>query len=308
MLLGFDLGGTQIKAGLVDPTTGRVTALRKRPTPASLGPFRDALCEMVRELKSESADPVRGAGFASKGIVDFETTRVVANPGPTVFLEGRTLASLVGAELPPGCRIAGDNDARAALAGEVAFGVARGHSNVLLFTLGTGVGGGGVSNGRIVRGAGGIAGHLGHVSVDPWGEDCICGGRGCVETVFSARAIENAAASMIHRSVRTALLDLGTPNPTCEQVFAVARNGDRVALHIVERAIEALGAAIAGLAHATDPEVIVAGGQIAEAGEFLFSRLSREIDWRTAGFLRRSIPILRAQVSDGVVGAAALVI
>jgi glucokinase len=154
---------------------------------------------------------------------------------------------------------------------------------------------------------GGIAGHLGHVSVDPWGAACICGGRGCIETMFSARAIESAADEVLHRGVDTALHGSPTRPPACEYVFALAQQGDDVARHIVERAMTALGAAIAGLAHALDPEVIIIGGQIAEAGEFLFAALREELAWRTRKFLRREIPIVPAQVKDAIAGAAALV-
>ena len=303
MTLGFDLGGTTIKAGLVDDG-GRVVASAKAATPGSVEGFRTALQALARELV---VDGVTGVGFASKGLVELETTRVVANPGPTVFLEGHTLAGLVADALPAGCRIAGDNDARAALAGEVKWGAARGCQDALLFTLGTGVGGGVLAGGRIIRGAGGIAGHLGHVCVDPWGAFCICGARGCVETLFSARAIESAADEVIHRSVDTALRESPTRPPSCEFVFRTAQQGDAVAAHIVDGAITALAAAIAGLAHALDPEVIIIGGQIADAGDFLFTRLRQEMAWRTRKFLRREVPLVGAQVKDAIVGAAALV-
>jgi glucokinase len=306
MTLGFDLGGTQIKAGLVD-RSGRVIASRKGATPSNVGLFRTMLEALATELMNESPEAITGAGFASKGIIDPGSTRVIANPGPTVFLEGHTLASLVSNALPSLCAIAGDNDARAALAGEVKWGAAKGCADALMFTLGTGVGGGVLAGGRIVRGAGGIAGHLGHVSVDPWGADCICGGRGCIETMFSARAIESAADEVVHRGVDSALRESPTRPPTCEHVFALAQQGDAVARHIVDRAITALGAAIAGLAHALDPEVIIVGGQIAEAGDFLFVKLREELDWRTVKFLRRKIPIVPAQVKDAIAGAAALV-
>lgn len=306
MTLGFDLGGTQIKAGIVD-AQGRVVAARKEATPGTIESFRTTLQSMTRTLLAESPEPVIGAGFASKGIIDPQTTRVIANPGPTVFLENRTLASLVADALPPGCVIAGDNDARAALAGEVEWGAAKGLSDALMFTLGTGVGGGVLAGGRMIRGAGGIAGHLGHVSVNPWGADCICGGRGCIETMFSARAIESAASEVLHRGVDTALRDSPTRPPTCEYVFALAQQGDGVARHIIDRAITALAAAMAGLVHALDPEAIIVGGQIAEAGDYLFEKLRLELAWRTRKFLRREIPLVPAQVKDAIAGAAALV-
>ena len=306
MTFGFDLGGTTIKAGLVD-NYGCVIASRKEMTPTNVAAFRTILEALAQSLMTETPGPVTGAGFASKGLIDPESTRVIANPGPTVFLEGHTLASLVADALPPNCAVAGDNDARAALAGEVKWGAARGCTDALLFTLGTGVGGGVLAGGRIIRGAGGIAGHLGHVTVDPWGAHCICGGRGCIETIFSARAIESAADEMIHRSVDTALHDSPTRPPTCEYVFVLSQQGDPVARHIVDRATTALGAAIAGLAHALDPEIIIIGGHIADAGDYLFQKLRGELDWRTRKFLKREIPLVPAQVKDAIAGAAALV-
>ena len=306
MVLGFDLGGTQIKAGLVD-NHGHLTTSLRAATPDTLAAFGTTLEGMARSLMSQAAEPVTSVGFASKGLIDFESTRVVANPGPTVFLEGLTLASLVVNAVPAACRMAGDNDGRAALAGEVKWGAAKGCSDALMFTLGTGVGGGVLAGGRIIRGIGGIAGHLGHVTVDPWGVDCICGSRGCIETIFSARAIGSAADAAIHRSVDTALRESPTRPPTCEFVFGTAQRGDVVAGRIVERAVTALGAAMAGLAHALDPEVIIVGGQIAEAGDYLFDMLRAEMAWRTRKFLRRQVPIVQAEVKDAVAGAAALV-
>ena len=99
MTLGFDLGGTQIKAGLVDHT-GRVVSSRKEHTPSDLAAFGSTLETLAQLLIQESTEPITAAGFASKGIIDPVTTRVIANPGPTVFLEGRTLASLVAGALP----------------------------------------------------------------------------------------------------------------------------------------------------------------------------------------------------------------
>ena len=306
MTLGFDLGGTTIKAGLVD-ANGHIVAFSKETTPTTVAAFRSALESLARGLMTQTQESISGAGFACKGLIDAESTLVIANPGPTVFLEGHTLASLVADALPSDCHIAGDNDGRAALAGEVKWGAAKGCKDALMFTLGTGVGGGVLAGGRIIRGAGGIGGHLGHVTVDPWGAYCICGSRGCVETIFSARAIESAADEMIHRSVDTILRGSPARPPTCEYVFAAAQQGDAVARHIVDHATVALGAAMAGLAHALDPEIIIVGGQIAEAGEYLFEKLRMEINWRTRKFLRREVPLVPAQVKDSIAGAAALV-
>jgi glucokinase len=204
--------------------------------------------------------------------------------------------------------IVADNDARVALAGEIAWGTARTYRNALMLTLGTGVGGAVLVDGRILRGSTGAAGHIGHLTIDPDGVLCICGNRGCLETVFSARAIESEAFSAMHRGVESKLLACGSKPPSCAEIFELARQGDAVAAGIVRKAIAILGAALAGLAFLFDPEAIILGGQISAAGDLLLDPLREEIGWRTRPLLRREIPLLRSQLVDpsGVIGAAAL--
>jgi glucokinase len=307
-VLGLDIGGTEIKAAVVGARGGIVTS-KRIPTPGSLS----ALSEALRVLIASVCRPeltIRAAGMGCKGIIDPETTKVLALPGELHYLEGERLDGIVAPLLPAPCLVVADNDARVALEGEVRWGAARGRRNALMLTLGTGVGGAILADGRILCGAGGAAGHLGHVTVDPSGKDCICGNRGCLETIFSAREIESEALAAIHRGIETALRQPDSRPPTCAEVFECARRGDRAAKHIIERAIFVLGAALAGLAHAFDPEIVVLGGQIAESEDALLEPLQRELNWRTQILLRRSVPIVKSQLADpsGVLGAAALAI
>jgi predicted NBD/HSP70 family sugar kinase len=164
----------------------------------------------------------------------------------------------------------------------------------------------------LLRGNGGVAGHLGHLTIDPDGPLCICGNRGCLETFFSARAIESEAFAAAHRGCDSALTRRYRQSHgrlTCEEVFAAAAGADEVALEIVTRATRILGGAIAGLVHAFDPEVVIVGGQISTAGELLFEQLRPEVWRRTLRLLRREVPIVPSQLSDpsGIAGAAALV-
>ena len=306
MLLGIDIGGTQIKGATVDET-GAVTQSLRVNTPASLDEFRQALPHLIRQL-SASAAAVTAIGIGCKGIINPETTRVEVLPGTLHYLEGQPLSEIVGPALPAGVPIAADNDARVALAGEVAWGAARKCRNVVMLTLGTGVGGGVVADGRVLRGATGAAGHIGHLTVDPFGVLCICGNRGCLETVFSARTIESEAFAAIHRGTASRLLAHGDKLPSCAEVFELARQGDAVASDIIRKATAVLGGAIAGLAFVFDPELIILGGQISEAGDVLLGPLRAEVLWRTQGLLRREIPIVRSALVDpsGVLGAAAL--
>lgn len=307
-VLGIDIGGTQIKSATVN-FRGKVITSQRIPTPQSLTDFNQAIKKLVDNLQPETAT-IRAAGVGCKGIIDPNTTEILALPGGLNYLEGRRLSGIVAPLVPVPCPIAADNDARVALVGECRWGAAQGRKNVIMLTLGTGVGGAILADGRITRGTGGVAGHLGHIIVDPNGGVCMCGSRGCLQTVFSARAIESEAFAAIHRGAKTELMNTRSQPPRCDEIFECAHNGDAVASLIVEKAINLLGSAIAGLVHAFDPEIVILGGQIAEAGRSLFEPIQHEIDWRTRTLLRRKVPIVKAQVKDpsGVVGAAALAI
>lgn len=298
-VFAVDIGGTQIKAARVSET-GKVLALRKVPTPASYGEFRDT----ARMLAAEFGDGAKAAGIGCKGRIDEASTQVQTLPGTLHYLEGHTLREVFGLDAIP---VKADNDARVALRGEMRWGALQGYSDAILLTLGTGVGGGVVTGGRVLRGATGLAGHLGHYTLDASGSLCICGNRGCLETVFSAKAMEAAAYSVVHRGVASALLEKA-PQPSCADVFQAAEAGDAAAAEIVDRAVRALGGALAGLVYIFDPQIIVLGGQIADAGEYLLAPLRQTVRERTYAMLRRELPVVRTWLDDpsGVLGAAAL--
>ena len=246
-----------------------------------------------------------------KGTINPDTTEILSLRGPLHFLEGLRLADLVG--LPLEVPVFADNDARVALAGEVVWGAARGIDNVLMLTLGNGVGGAVLNDGRLLRGHSGSAGNIGHLTINPHGAFCACGNRGCLETVFSARAIEADAWAAVHRGCDSVLTQLFRDQPqlaSCRTVFQAAREGDSLAVQIVSRAIYNLGAALAGLLHIFDPEIVILGGHVADAGTDLLVPLQDEVWTRSRGLLGRDVPIVEQQVADnsGIIGAAGLVI
>lgn len=303
--LGIDIGGTIMKAAIVD-SNGRIVESSRAATPATLSDFQTALETLIRKLILLHPE-VQYAGIGCKGIIDPKTTRVDVLPGTLHYLEGHSLAALACSRVP-GLTIAADNDARIAMAGELRWGAARGHDNAILLTLGTGVGGGIVVDGKILRGATGVAGHVGHYTINTDGPICICGNRGCLETYFSARAIESEAFAAVHRGVASSLLNLSKQPPSCADVFTAAIEGDAIAGRIVARATAVLSSAIAGLVLTFDPELIILGGQISAAGDFLFSPVREDVAARTRLLLRREVPIVPSQLEDpsGVIGAAAL--
>jgi glucokinase len=308
VILGIDIGGAQIKAGMVDEK-GAIIASRTIPTPADLDSFLPSLQDAIRWLLEATAVPA-GAGVGCKGIINPDSTRVETLPGALHFLQGLRIADLVG--LPLDIPVFADNEARVAMAGEMVWGAARGHENVVMLTLGTGVGGAVLADGHLLRGHTGVAGHLGHLTIDPDGPLCACGNRGCLETVFSARAIEGEAWAAMHRGCASTLTSLFRERPqlaTCRTIFQAASEGDELSRAIVGKAIHKLGAAIAGLLHVFDPELVIIGGHVADAGADLLVPLQEEVWRRSRGLLGRDVPLVEQQVADksGIVSAAGLV-
>ena len=302
MAIGVDLGATAIKAALVG-LGGELLASFHESSPRTSTALRD----FVQSVRKRATVPIIGIGIGCKGVIDAATTRVNRLPGDLHFLEGHTLRDLVGAGNLP---VAADNDARTALVGEVLWGSARGRRNVLLLTLGTGVGGAALVDGVIVRGASGAACHLGHVTVDVRGGLCICGNYGCLETYFSSRAIESGYFAHLHRAApaRLALAQNGQA-PKTEAIFQAAAEGDQSARRVLDLAFEQLTAALASFLHVFDPELLILGGNIASAGPQLLLPLREEVARRTRVLLGRDVPILLQEKMGygGVAGAAGLV-
>jgi glucokinase len=173
LALGVDIGGTAIKAAVVSI---RGDLLERFQSPSPRTP--ESLRTFVQAALKQSKSPLRGIGIGCKGIIDTESSRIDRLPGDLHFLEGTVLKDLVSSDLP----VRADNDARTALVAEVLWGAAHGKRNAILLTLGTGVGGAAMVDGVILHGAAGIAGHIGHMTVDLEGGLCICGNHGCLET------------------------------------------------------------------------------------------------------------------------------
>jgi glucokinase len=300
--VGVDIGATAIKAALVN-LSGDLVESFHQPSPRTPAALHDFVHLVLRQAKCQ----VRGIGIGCKGVIDTASSRINSLPGDLNFLEGRWLAEVVE---PGDLPLYADNDARTALIAEVLWGAARGKHNVVLLTLGTGVGGAALVDGVMLRGASGAAGHLGHMTLDLHGGLCICGNRGCVETRFSSRALESDYLAHLHRAAPTKLSlgEAGQP-PSTEAIFRAAAEGDESARCVIDRALEYLAGALVSVLHIFDPEILIIGGNIAEAGPQLLAPIREEVAQRTRILLGREIPIVfQSQVGyGGVAGAAGLV-
>jgi glucokinase len=291
-----------IKAALVG-LNGELLASFHEDSPRTVSSLR----HFVQSVRQRATGPVLGVGIGCKGVIDATTTRVNRLPGDLNFLEGSLLRELVTVNGLPVCA---DNDARTALVAEVLWGAARGRRNVILLTLGTGVGGAALIDGVIVRGASGAACHFGHVTLDIRGGLCICGNYGCLETCFSSRAIESAYSAHIHRASPTLLsFDDAGNGPTVEAIFRAAAEGDPSARRVLDLAFESLIAALVSFLHVFDPELLILGGNIAAAGPQLLAPLHEEVERRTSVLLGRKVPIVLQKTIGygGVAGAAGLI-
>ena len=302
LAIGVDIGGTGIKGAIVN-SRGDLLETLHQPSPRTTSALRDFVHSLVKRAEA----PVRGIGVGCKGIIDAGSTRVKSSPGDLNFLEGQLLSEAIGAGDLPVCA---ENDARVALIGEVLWGAARGRRNVVMLTLGTGVGGAVLVDGVILQGVNGAAGHLGHTTIDPRGGLCICGNYGCLETHFSSRAIESDYWAHIHRAAPTKLSITSTGElPSSEAIFRVAAAGDECARYVVDRALEYLGAALVSFLHTFDPEIFILGGNIVAAGPQLIVPIQDRVARRTKTLLGREVPIVFQQIVGlgGVAGAAGLV-
>ena len=312
-VLAVDVGGTGLTGGLVDATGAIVTSRTVATYRLGRGEgVLKNLLELVGSLADEAGRnglDIRGLGVGLPGAVDVQTGRIgpdiqnipeLANIPLRTILQERT-----------GLRVVVDNDVNALCLAEWIFGQASGLSHVAMVAVGTGVGGGLILNGSLVRGASGYAGEIGHISVEMDGRPCFCGSRGCVKAYASgpdlvAQVREDLEAAP--SSIWTELIGQDHARIDPPLVFLAADRGDPIAEAVVAKAAQALGVAVATLVNLCNPEMIILGGGVMEAGEILMEPVRR---WARFYAFERAIArtrIVRSGLSkeSGVVGAAAL--
>jgi len=300
--LAIDVGGTKFAAGLVEPG-GRVISWAQAATPQELDAEQlwrtlDAL--VTRFLAEADVDPATGlvgVGCGCGGPMEWPAGKVspLNIPAWQAFPLRERLAERFG-----GLPVRLHNDAICFAAGEHWRGAARGRATMLGIVVSTGVGGGLVLDGRLVNGATGNAGHIGHVVVDPDGPPCVCGGRGCVEAIARGPALAAWAQAQGWRP--------GQPQATAKDLADDAAQGHPIGLAAMRRAGRALGIAIASAAHLCDLEVVPIGGGLSQAGALLFDPLEEGLRTHIGLDFAREVAVVPAALgqSAGLVGAAAL--
>jgi glucokinase len=264
LILGVDIGGTDIKLGLLDGE-GEIRGSGKIPTRPAEGP--EAAAARVRLWLAESAagaGAIAAAGVDCAGLIDGGRGFLHVSPNLSGW-ENVPLREIFEHAL--GVPAIVENDANAAAYGEWARGAGRGLGNFVCLTLGTGVGGGVIINGALYRGASGFAGEIGHAVIQADGPLCGCGNRGCLEALIGAGAIVDRAVGML-RAAGESRGVWGDP-PTVEAISRAAASGDAVAAAAFEETGRWLGIALANVVHILAPEAIAIGGGVAGAGDLI---------------------------------------
>ncbi len=274
--IGIDIGGTHIRAARVTPD-GRIEARVSAPSAREAGVVLERCCALFSSLRNAS---VRAIGVGAPGQVDADGRRVMSGG----FVDLSAMPFVPALETRTGLPVRIENDATMALLGEVACGAARGHANVVLLTIGTGIGGAILDRGRVLRGSG-MAGQLGHIVVQPDGLACVCGRRGCVETVSSGRAF----GMHLHTaglSAATRVEDL------------LARPGDASAQAVLAAWADPLGQAIETLIAIANPGVVLLGGGAGAGAAAALAQRPGPRSWFSA-------PVRAAALGDdaGMIGA-----
>ena len=304
-VLAFDAGGTKLLGGVVGGEGEVECRLRRLIAGLSREELIDAFAETAAELRSAAPDVV-AAGFGIPSLIDRRSGVSVSS----VHLPLDDFRFAAKMEERLGLPVAWDNDANMALLAEHRLGAARGTSEAVMLTVGTGIGGAIAVGGRLYRGSSGAAGELGHFPVDLDGPPCQgnCPGSGCLETLASGSAIarEGAAAaagappdSPLGRAARDGVAVTG------ELVSAAALGGDEVACSVLTTAGERLGVGLTGIVNAFDPEVVVVGGGAIRSGELLLAPAREVVRSRALPGVRERARIVPAALAEeaGMVGA-----
>lgn len=271
LAVGVDIGGTKVVAGLV-ASDGTIVATRRRSTPGrDVAAVEDTITDVVLELVEAAGErEVRGVGIGAAGFVDADRELVVFSPH--LAWRREPLRAALSDRLSRVVLV--DNDANGAAWAEWRFGAGRGEPRLVCLTLGTGIGGGLVTDGRLERGRFGMAGEFGHMVLVPGGLRCECGNRGCWEQYASGNALGREGRELAHGGspVAAELLARAGGDPSAvvgSVVAAAARDGDPASVEIVREVGEWLGLGVANLAAALDPGTVVVGGGVSEVGELL---------------------------------------
>jgi len=307
--IGIDLGGTKILTALVERESGKVVDCIKKKTKKDKGPknITKKMIEGIEELlENVNADEIYSIGVGSAGQIDREQGIIIAAPNldcydlnvKKILTERFDIPVFVG------------NDVEAAALGEQKFGAGKGCNDFVCIFVGTGIGSCIIKNGKIIRGATGTAGEIGHMIVDLNGRQCACGGHGCLEAYASRSAIETRIEGALKKGRKSCILEyLETGKSiTSSMIQKSIEREDELVLQYVTEASEYLSGGIASIINFINPELIILGGGLIEAVDYFYEKTIKKAKAKSLPIPAQKIKFKKAQLGDysGVIGASYL--
>ncbi|RKX24119.1 MAG: ROK family protein [Candidatus Zixiibacteriota bacterium] len=310
---GIDIGGTSIKYGLVD-SQGKILFKKQRPTVVDKGaePLIHLVTNIAEGLMYHAAEEdhdVRWLGVGTPGAVDARSGTVIGSAPNIDGWQGMAIGSVLGERLNMPVHV--DNDVNAMALAESRFGAGVGYDSIVCVAVGTGVGGGIVLNGKLWRGANHTAGEIGHIVIDPNGPECRCGNRGCVEAFCSSAAIIARVRKKLGGKLTPAFENVlrgNVANLNIRKLFEAAKKGDKTAIEVIDETAEYLASGLASVVNLFNPEIVIIGGGVADAGSSFVTAVSAGIRRRANSSATEKLRVARATLgnSAGFVGAGIL--
>jgi glucokinase len=306
-VIGVDLGGTNMRVGLITDKgevvdkDGTSTNMETASGEDILKRMADLIYEIIKKTGVSSND-IMGAGIGIPGPLDPKIGG--AHPPNLTQLSGLRIVDIL--EEATGLKVMLENDANAAAWGEYWIGAGKGCKSMLQVTLGTGVGGGLILDGKMVRGIDWTAGELGHVVIVDGGRKCACGSNGCIEAYASANSTVRRFNELLESGKTSSLSSVDKADVTCEKIFNAAKEGDGAALSVVNETGRLLGVLAASMANLLNPEMFVVSGGMIHAGDILFDAIKKECKERAFPIPGERMKIVPAKLAGdaGLIGAA----
>ena len=310
LILGIDLGGSKTLAAVVD-SQGRIVSSHESVTPATKGPEAVIQCIVdsargALEQSRVTMSEISAVGIGAAGISNPEAGILFTSPNLPGLREV-LLADIIKERL--GKRTFIINDANAAALGEFYYGAARDARNFIYITISTGIGGGIIVDGKIYTGAIGIAGEVGHMTIDDNGPICNCGNKGCWETLASGTALSREAKLRISKGAKTSILEYAEDNienVTPPAIHCAAEKGDKLAKELIAQTGYYVGVGLASLINIFNPELIVIGGGLSNIGDMLLGPAFKTVEKRAYKEAFQAVRFASAELggNSAVIGAA----
>ncbi len=303
--IGVDLGGTNLKAGLVD-VHGRIHHRLSIKTDYNASPqaISDQIFKLIHDIISVSQvniSSITGIGLGSPGLIDKRGETILFSPNLPQW-RNIPIKNLITKRFVVPCVL--ENDANAAAWGEKWVGAAREASSMVMFTIGTGIGGGIIIENKLWRGVNNVAAEIGHMVIDIDGPKCKCGNNGCIEAYASATAMVRRFKELLSSGVSSSLKD--AQEITAKMINDAAMQGDKASLDIIKETGQYLGIAIVNIMHILNPEVIVLAGGMTGSGELLMEPVQQVVKQKAFEASYKDTKIVFSQLGNdaGIIGAA----